>query len=883
MSEPRRAWRRFLAFLWPGRAERELAREIDAHLAQLQETFERRGLSPADAHLAARRAFGGVEQAKEAQRDARSYRPLDELRQNVTYAARTLSRTPGVTLAAVLTLALGIGATSAIFSVIYGVVLDPYPYAAADRIWAVRVATVDRQDGHIYSPVELPALRQSPAFASLMATTIDSVLMTGEFSPETVTGVLLTPNAFDFLGVPPLLGRTIRPADVRADGDVEPVVVISHRLWLRLFEGSPSAIGRTLRLNGRTYTIVGVMPPRFGWYTSDGVWLPLAPNRTDVQWVLPIVRLAPGVSPDAATAQLTAINRRLAEERPEIWPKQGFTTTLSNYLDVTVASGEMRNSLRLLLGAVGFLLLIACANVANLQLARGVTRGREIAVRLSVGADRGRVLRQLLTESVLLSLVGGALGVLLAFGAIEVIVALMPENYVPNESRVTINVPVLAFSLGVSVITGIIAGLVPAWQASRADTSQVLTASRSTGAGKHGARTRSVLVMVEVALAVVLLVSASLTVRAFMALQQIDPGVQADRVLLMNLPIAPERYKTREQRAAFAQEVQRRLSRLAGVESVSFGFPGTGRQTPFTIAGQNRDDSRRVGVAIAAAEHLRTYGIPLRRGRMFDSAEVARADRVAVVNETAAALWPAGQDPIGTRVRLELLANPPAGMLIDASRGGDVTIVGVVADTRNNGLREAPSPTVMLPYSILGQSSMTLAVRAASGEPSRLLNPVRAEMRAIDAEQPLGRAITLADIFDDDVVQPRFTMAMFSTFAGLGLVLAAIGIYSVLSFHVSRHTHELGLRMALGAPRRRVLRLMLGMGARLVLIGLVVGLVASVGATRLLQNQVYGVRAADPIAYVAVIAALGAIACLACYVPARRAAGVDPMVALRQD
>jgi putative ABC transport system permease protein len=626
-----------------------------------------------------------------------------------------------------------------------------------------------------------------------------------------------------------------------------------------------------------------VMPPRFGWWTSDGLWLPLAPIRTDVPWVNPIARLAPGVSAAAAEEQMHAINRRLAEARPDSFPKQGFTTRLRNYMDVTVASGEMRTSLNLLLGAVGFLLLIACANVANLQLARGVSRAREIAVRMSMGADRRRLLRQLLTESVLLSVVGGALGVLFAFGAIKAIVALMPEFYVPNESRVAINLPVLGFSLAVSVITGIVAGLVPALQASKTDTSQVLTASRSTGAGGHGARTRSALVIVEVALSVVLLVCASLTVRTFFALQAMDSGLQVDRVLLMNVPMAQERYETRDRRNAFARQLQERIRSLPGVDAVTFGFPGSGRPMPFTIVGQNQDGSRRLGAAFAGAEHLRTYGIPLRRGRMFDAVEVERGDRVAVINEAAAALWPAGQDPVGGQLRLRLLEQPPPGMLIDSSRGADVTIVGIIADTRNAGLRAEPVPVVILPYSIAGAPQLLLAVRAAAGDPMRLLNAVRSEVRAIDAEQPLGRPITLGEVFGQEVVQPRFTMAMFSTFAGLGLALAAVGIYSVLSFHVSRHTHELGVRMALGAPRSRVLGLMLGMGARLVFAGLGLGLVASVGATRLLRNQLFGVQASDPLAYIAVIAVLGAITFFACYLPARRAAGVDPMVALRQD
>ena len=808
---------------------------------------------------------------------------LDTLKQDLAYGWRSFARTPGFVAVALLSLTLGTGATAAIFSVIYGVLIDPYPYADAGRIWAIGVNAVDGQGGHTYTVPELRELEASPAFASVMATSIEPVLLTGEFAPESFNGILVTPNAFNFLGVPPLLGRTIQPSDIRPNGDAEPVVVLNHRLWMRLFEGNPGAVGRTLRLNGRPHTIVGVMPPRFGWYTSDGFWLPLAPIRTELPFVIPIVRLAPGVTAAAAEEQLHAINRRLAEARPDSFPKQGFKTQLRNYLDVTVASGEMRNSLRLLLGAVGFLLLIACVNVANLQLTRGVSRGREIAVRMSVGADRRRLLRQLLTESVLLSLVGGVLGVLFAFGAIRVIVALMPENYVPNESRVTINLTVLGFALAVSVITGIISGLVPALQASKTDTSQVLSAGRSTGAGKHGARTRAALVIAEVALAVVLLVCASLTVRAFVALQNVDPGLQIDRVLLMGVPMAPERYQTRDQRNAFARDLQQRIRSLPGVDAVSFGFPGSGRPSPFTIGGQNRDDSRRIGVAFAGEEHLRTYGIPLRRGRMFDAAEVQRGDRVAVINEAAAALWPAGQDPVGSRLRLDLLAQPPPRTLIDVSRGADVTVVGVAADTRNEGLREKTAPSVVLPYSIAGAPQLLLAVRAASGDPMQLLNPVRAEVRGIDEEQPLGRPITLSEVFGQDVVQPRFTMAMFATFAGLGLALAAVGIYSVLSFHVTRHTPELGLRMALGAPRRQVLGLMLGMGARLVLAGLAVGLVASIAATRLLQNQLFGVRPTDPVAYVAVLAVLGAIAFLACYLPARRAASVDPMVALRQD
>jgi putative ABC transport system permease protein len=540
----------------------------------------------------------------------------------------------------------------------------------------------------------------------------------------------------------------------------------------------------------------------------------------------------------------------------------------------------MRNSLRLLLGAVGFLLLIACANVANLQLARGTARAREMAVRMSIGAGRRRLLRQLLTESVLLSLAGGALGVLFAFGAIRVIVALMPEFYVPNESRVTLNAPVLLFSVVVSLLTGIVFGLVPALQTSRPDMTDALKASRSTSAGSHGGRTRNMLVVVEVALSVVLLVSAALTVRTFLVLQNVDAGIDGDRVLLIGVPLPPEKYATLDQRNRFAGELLERVGRLPGVEAATFGLPFGGPQSPFTIVGQVADESRRITVNLVGADHLRTFGIALRGGRMFDAADVRRGDRVAVINEAALKLWPAGENPIGSRLRLGVLERPPARTVAEAGRPPEVTIIGVIANTRNAGFRNEPVPVVAMPYSIIAPLQRTLAVRSG-GDPNLLLNPVRAEVRGMDVEQPLGRPITLAEVLGQEVIQPRFTMALFSAFAALGLALAAAGIYSVLSFHVTRRSHELGVRMALGAPRRHVLALMLLMGGRLVFVGLAIGIGASLVSTQLLRSQLFGVQAADPLAYVAVAVLLALVALVACYIPARRAAAVDPMVALR--
>lgn len=807
---------------------------------------------------------------------------LERLTQDLAYAIRSFRRSPSFVLVALLSLMLGIGATSAIFSVIYGVLIAPYPYANPGDIWAPGARAIEGRGGHTYTLDELPRLAAVPAFADVMGTSFETVLMTGEFAPESFDGVLMTGNAFTFLGVPPVVGRTIEPADIRANGDAEPVVVLSYRLWFRLFGGDAAALGRTLRLNGRPYTIIGVMPPRFGWYGNTGFWLPLSPTRTDLPWVNPIVRLRAGVSPEVARQQLAALHARLAAERPATFPAKGFTTALRNYLDVTVASGEMRTSLRLLLGAVAFLLLIASANVANLQLARGTARAREMAIRVSIGAGRRRLLRQLLTESVVLSLAGGVLGVLFAFFAIRTIVALMPEFYVPNEARVTINLPVLLFSLAISVATGIVFGLAPALQASKPDATDALKAGRSTSAGAQGGRTRNALVVAEVALSVVLLVSASLTVRTFFVLQHVDSGMNADRVVLMGVPLPPTKYATLAQRNGFAEALLERVRALPGVEAATFGVPLGGPQSSFAIVGSAPDPSQRLTTNFAGADHLKAFGIPLRAGRMFDAAEVRRGDRVAVINEAAVKLWQAGENPIGSRVRLGALERIPPRVVADTTRAPEVTIVGVVANTRNAGLRAEPTPAIMLPYTIMAPPQRLLAVSAA-GDPNALLNPIRAQVRGMDAEQPLGRAITLAEVLGEEIVQPRFTMALFSAFAVLGLALAAAGIYSVLSFHVTRRTHELGVRMALGATRGHVLGLLLTMGGRLVMVGVVIGVAASLAATRLLRSQLFGVEPADPLSYAAVALLLGTVALLACYFPARRAAAVDPIIALRDE
>jgi putative ABC transport system permease protein len=457
----------------------------------------------------------------------------------------------------------------------------------------------------------------------------------------------------------------------------------------------------------------------------------------------------------------------------------------------------------------------------------------------------------------------------------------MPEFYVPNESRVTINLPVLLFSLGVSLLTGVIFGLAPALQSSKPDVTGALKASRATGAGAHGGRLRDLLVVIEVALSVVLLAGSVLTIRTFYALLSRDTGLAPDRVLVVGVPLVSPKYASLDQRNQFADALLERVAALPGVEAATFGLPFGGPGSAYAITGQTPDPSKRIAINLIGAGHLRVFGIALRAGRMFDAAEVRRGDRVAVINEAAAKLWLDGQ-PLGARVRLTALERPPARTAVDTSRAPEVTIVGVIADTRNAGLRAETAPVIAMPYTVIAPTQRALAVRS-SGDPMLQLNPVRAAVRAMDADQPLGRPITLAEILGQDVIQPRFTMVLFGAFAVLGLALAAAGIYSVLSFHVTRRTHELGVRRALGAPRGHVVGLLLGMGGRLVGIGLAVGIPASLAATQLLSSQLFGVRTGDPLTYAAVAGVLALAAFMACYIPARRAAGVDPMVALRQD
>ena len=866
--------------------EDEMQEHIDL---ETQENIEA-GMSPLQARQAAMRKFGSVALTGDQSREAWGWLWPERLSQDVRFALRSFRRNAGFTAVALLSLMLGIGASIALFSVIYGVLIAPYPYQKPDRIWAPAVlGPNDAVHGwHWYTQREMAEFEKLPAFTDVMATSVKPVMLTGGTNPENFYGVFLTGGAFNFLGVKPLLGRTIQPFDIRPGGDPAPVVVLTYGFWQRFFSGDPHAIGRTITLDDMPHTIIGVMPPRFGWWTNESVWLPLRVNLKDTTGLAVIVRLAPGVTQHAAEQQLNQLNIRFAAERPQDYPKGQLRTILLNYMDITAASGDMSASLHLLLAAVGLLLLIACVNVANLQLARTTGRVREIAMRLAVGAGRGRLVRQLLTESVLLSVAGGALGVLFAFGATRLIVALIPPDYVPNEARITINGYVLLFSLGVSMLTGILFGLAPALRSSRPDLVGTLKDGGGGATGSlRGRALRSWLVVAEISLSVVLLAGASLAVRGFVQVLRTDPGFQPERVLRIDVTLAPKLYPTWQQRNLLDRNLLTSIMSLPGVESAelgNLGLPWTGWRSPFSIDGQPHVDGRRAAIALISSRYPQTLGIPLKRGREFTEAEIENGARVALINESAARLWAAGQDPVGRTMRIDNLAQPPDDPRVLSAPGlaPDVMVVGVIGDTKNDGAANPPVPAVYLPYTLYAPPQRELAVRTA-GDPLAIVNAVRMKVRDLDRDLAVGKPNTLDERLGEETQQPRFNMALFSGFALLGLALAAIGIYSVISYNVTQRVQEIGVRMALGARRGQILKLILLMVARLAFLGLAIGFVGSILVERMVHFQMFAKTSFGVAPLVAIVLLLAAVALLAAWLPAARAGNLDPVTALRHE
>jgi putative ABC transport system permease protein len=874
---------------WKRRSDR-LEDEIQTHIdLETQENIEA-GMSPEEARHAAMRKFGNVLVAKDKSRDVWGWVWLERLWQDVRYALRGFRKNPGFTAVALLSLMLGIGTSIALFSVVYGVLIAPYPYAKPNEIWAP--AVVGPNDPvrmwHQYPLREMVEMQKLPAFADVMATIPKSVVLSGGTNPEGFYGVYLTGNGFNFIGVKPLIGRTIQPFDIHPSGEPDAVVVLTYQFWQRYFSGDSHAIGEKITLNDLPYTIIGIMPPRFGWWTNEAFWLPMPMNLADDTSVNVIMRLRPGITKEVAEQQLHQLNVRLAAEQPQEFPKGQLRTVLLNYMDITQASGQMRSSLHLLFAAVGLLLLISCVNVANLQLARTTTRAREIAMRLAIGAGRGRLVRQLLTESVMLSVLGGVLGVLFAIAATRVIVILIPPDYVPNEARITINGYVLLFSLAISMLTGILFGLAPALRSSRPDLVETLKDGGNGATGSTRAQTiRSWLVVAEISLSVMLLAGASLAIRNFTQLLNTDLGFQPERVLHMRLTLPPKQYNTFEQRNLFDQNLLASIINVPGIEAAALGnggMPYSGWESSYALDGRKPlSDDQKLVVSLVSEKYPQTMGIPLKRGREFTEAEIENVSHVALINESAAELWPAGVDPIGRHLRLDALDKPlPPSVLRPAGNNSDLMIVGVIGDIKNSGMADATRPAVYLPYMMIAPPDRQIIVRTA-GPPLAMVSAVREKVRALDKNLPLGRPVTLDEVLGEETQQPRFNMALFSGFAALGLTLAAIGIYSVISYTVTQRVHEIGVRMALGAKRGDILKLVLLMVAKVAGLGLAIGLCGSILLERMVRFEVFAKTSFDFASLAAVILTLSAVALLAAWMPASRAGKLDPVTALRHE
>jgi len=810
---------------------------------------------------------------------------MNTIWQDLRYGLRGLRKQPGFSALAILALALGIGSVTTIFSVIDNVLLDPFPYKDAGRIVIFMIHDAERGDrggrGAFSIPEFLDYQEQNHVFDRVVGDTNEDVLYTSGEGTERFQGTNVTPNVFRFLGMPALLGRGITPDDGKPGAP--PVFVMSYKLWLKEFNLDPKLLGRTFVLNGKARTLVGIMPQRFTWWGAD-LWIPAPLDRSDPEarqrFFVMHGHLKPGVTMQQAEADLNVIAQRLARVYPKDYPKK-FNVELITLADSVV--GQFKTVLYTLLGAVGMLLLIACANVANMLLARATAREKEMAIRSSLGAGRWRLVRQLLLESLLLALGGAMAGCFVAYAGLQALVAAIPKNTIPDEAMIGLNVPVLLFSLTVAVVTALLFGLAPAMHMAKPDIVEPLKDSGKgvSGGFRHG-KLRSTLVVVEVALSLVLLVGAGLLMRSFVALQQVELGLNPDNILVARLPLPKEQYKTAAAKQHFFQELLQRLSATPGVVAATETStlpPYGGIGSDVDVPGVTHSEKWSAPFQLCSEGYFPTLGIRILRGRLLSEADVNGAHKVAVVNQTLVKKYFGKEDPIGRQIKISLLETAPEPPVKDPF----FEIIGVVADVKNQGIQEPPTPEIWVPYTITGAFERGILVRT-SKDPMLMLNTVRREIWSVDRNVALTLTGTLEDFLKQfSYSGPRFGLILLGVFAGVGLVLVSMGVYSVIAYTVSRQTHEIGIRIALGAGRADVLRLVMRMGLRLIGLGTIAGLAASFGVTRLLASQIFAISPYDPVTLGVVVAVVTVSGLAACYFPARRATRVDPMVALRYE
>ena len=807
---------------------------------------------------------------------------MQTLWQDLRYGFRMLTKTPVVTLIAVLTLALGIGANTAIFSVVNTVLLKPLPFADPDSLMVLQERNEQVGVQSVAWPNFLDWREQSQSFTAMAAYRLQGFHLAGGERPARPMGGSVSASFFPLLGARPALGRTFTEEEDKPGA--APVVVLSHRLWATRFGSDPGIIGQAVTLDGSPHTVVGVMPADFGFFRQTAeLYVPVGLSGDNPVWLdrgnhpgLRVLgRLKPGVSQESARTEMSAIARRLEEQHPK--SNSGQQVDIAPLLENQV--GEVRPSLFLLLAAVGFVLLITCANVANLLLTRASVRRREIAIRTALGASRWRVVRQLLAESLLLALIGGVAGLLLALWGVDSLVSLAPEG-IPRLEGTRIDGAVLGFTLGLSLLTGFVFGLAPALQASRLDlTGALKDNSRGATTGPSQKRVWGALLVAEVALAVILVIGSGLMIRSIVRLQSADPGFNPERVLALDVPLSAGKYKERPPRLAFFDQTLERVRGLPGVESAAavLCLPVAGGcwGSVYLVEGRPVPPQSELPSAafnFVTPDYFRTMQIPLRAGRAFDRNDTPESPPVIIVNEAMARRYWPGESAVGKRIK--------QGFPQD-----DVPyreIVGVVGDVKQGALDEDLEPEVFLPYAQGMVREMSLVVRTTA-EPMLAANSVRQAIAGIDRDQPVERVQPMTQYLADSMARRQFSTLLLGVFAAVALLLAAVGLYGVMSYSVAQRTHEIGIRMAMGARGRDILKMVVGQGLTLTLIGVGLGIAGALALTRLMMSLLYDVSATDPLTFVGVALILAVVALVACLVPARRAAKVDPMVALRYE
>src|SRR5262245_22567377 len=780
---------------------------------------------------------------------------IADLWQDLRYGARTLLKQPGFTLIAVLTLALGIGSSTTIFSAVWNILLNPFPYPDAHRMVAIRIQDPSRS-GRGRGPQTQELLdyqEQNPVLEDIMGATGDNVLYDSGNGMEQLSGCYVTPNTFSFLGVPAQLGRVITPDDARPGAP--PVFVMAHKLWVKRFNQDPSILGKTFTLNGTPTTLVGIMPKRFTFYFPD-LWIArvmdrAAPSANRELWYAQ-AKLKPGVTIQQAQADIEVIAQRLAQIYPDDYPRN-FRVRVVDFVDDIV--GPFSRTLYTIAAAVGLLLLIACSNVANMLLARATVREKEMAIRSALGASRMRLVGQLLTESLLLALGGAIAGCLFSYAGIKGLLTLIPEDgLIPSEVELRLNLPALLFSLGTAIGSAVLFGLAPALQTVRKNLVEPLKdAGKGAGGSFRRSRLRSALVVFEVALSLVLLSGAGLMMRSFVNLQQMDLGFNPGNILYAGLPFPKGQYTTAAEKQRFFEQVLPRLRALPGVVAATETttlppFGGIGGE--IDIVGKTHTEKWRAIISLCGEGYFPTLQLRTILGRVLSETEVNNARKVAVVNQTFVNKFLGNEDPIGRKVNINMLESMPDSPVKDPV----FEIIGVISDAKNRGIQDAPSPEMFVPYTITGAFERGIMVRT-SPPPLSLLNDVRREIRAMDRNVALSLTISLEDLLMQySYAAPRFGLVLMVVFASVGLALVALGVFSVIAYTVARQTHEIGIRMALGAGHADVVWMVLRRGLQLVGLGMGMGLLASFAVTRVIANQLWEVSPRDPLTLGAAIA-----------------------------